>query len=231
MTTVHPRRGEGTASAGFAVLAAVLVLVAMLGLPVPAEAKPKPTPKPPQLSVAIEDGQDAAGPSDKLDYTITVSNLGTAKVRHLLISQTIPAHTTLVSAGRGTAKSGTVTWDVDVAAGKKAILRTALTVGTGLPGQLLRLATVACVRTSAKAAPVVCASDSDLLPAGAVVQQERQRLAQHAAARSPWLVPGLVGLGVVVVAAAAVTAVWWRRRARRHGHRSSRPARASEGVD
>ena len=169
----------------------------------------------PQLSIAIDNGRTSTTTGDKLDYVITVSNLGTTDIDGLLVNQTLPAGMTFGSAdSSGTADAGKVSWTVDLKATETATLHTSMTV-TATPAELLRLATVACASISADGPPIVCASDSDQLPAGAAAEAAASALAGDATTpasgiSSWWYLGGGIGV-VVVVAALAVLLV--RRRA------------------
>jgi uncharacterized repeat protein (TIGR01451 family) len=177
----------------------------------------------PQLSIAVDNGRAAARPNQKLAYTITVTNLGTKTLKRLTVSQTVPVGSSFVSAdSRGRQRARTVTWSVDVKAQRKVTVHSALTVASGSPDQLLRLATVACAQMSAKGPPVVCSTDSDQLPAGAEQAAESARSAaaasirtadsarSHAEERNRLVV--ICGLGLL---AAALGAGLLRRRRRR----------------
>jgi len=147
-------------------LASLAAVAAMLCWSTPVSAAPKATPEPPQLSIAVDNGLDNAASGDELGYVITLTNVGTEDVDDLLVNQSLPPGTSLVSAdAKGEEKSGSVEWEVDLKAAKKATFKTSLKLGDTSP-EVLRLASVACAKVSAKAAPVVCASDSDILPAG-----------------------------------------------------------------
>jgi hypothetical protein len=98
-------------------------------------------------------------------------------------------------------KDGRVSWLTDVAAGATSTFTVTAVVGK-LPPTTLRLASVACARAAGTAKPMVCATDTDLLPAGlAQSQAERQRVAKTGHWWGAWwslaaAVP-LVGLGLV----------------------------------
>lgn len=176
----------------------------------------------PQLSIRVDDGHTETTGGSTLRYAVTVTNLGGSRVRDLSVSQTVPPSTTLDSVSEGGAeKGGTVRWEVDVPAGRSVTLETSVEVERDLPPELLRLATVACAATSPKAAPVVCASDSDELPAGAAAAEQQRELDvapdEGAAGALPGGtalagVAGLAGLGVVVALVVLVT-----RRSRTRG--------------
>jgi uncharacterized repeat protein (TIGR01451 family) len=166
----------------------------------------------PQLSIAVDDASSSAKSGDKLGYTITLTNLGTKKVKDLRVSQTVPAGATVVSAGsHGDQGKGEISWSVDLGAAQKTTLHTTMALGT-TAGSAMRLATVACAQVSAKGPPLVCASDSDLLPAGAaaeVLQAETASPSGWLDGRTPWYAGGGVALLLVVGALLLV---------RRHHH-------------
>jgi uncharacterized repeat protein (TIGR01451 family) len=191
-------------------LAAVLLGAALLtlggspGLTAHAETPP------PQLSIAVDNGGTAARSGDKLSYTLTVTNLGTRKVENLRVSQTIPSGAAFVSAdAEGRPDAGKVGWSVDLPTGKEVRMHTTMTVGS-TSESALRLATVACAQVSAKGPALVCASDSDQLPAGAAAEQAETDAASSSAwldGRTPWYLGG----GAAVLLAALGAALLVRR--------------------
>lgn len=205
MSTALPSRSLPRLLGHVLVLAAAGLLCA-LGSSRPALAAPAA----PQLSISVDDGQAEARSTTTLRYTLTVTNLGSRPVRDLVVSQTVPTGTRAgrVADGGKTAK-GAVRWTTDVPGGRSITLHTSIVVGPDLPADLFRLATVACAATSSTAAPTVCASDSDQLPAGAaVVAQQRDLGSTGVAARPAWLLPaGLAAGGLLVGGALVVTAV------------------------
>jgi uncharacterized repeat protein (TIGR01451 family) len=127
-------------------------------------------PPTPQLSIAVDNGRTSAAVGDTPTYTITVRNLGTTQVTGLLVTQSVPTGLKVRSAdSTGVAKAGMVSWRLDLEASGKVTVHTAMTVAK-TPKDLLRLATVACASVSDKGPPIVCATDSDQLPAGASAQ-------------------------------------------------------------
>lgn len=208
MTTIRASRTTGLLAALGAVVLAALVWAS----PAAAHAAPDP----PQLSIAVDDGRGSAGPSDTLDYTTRVTNLGTRTVEDLIITQTVPDGAALESTDpEATEKARTVSWSVDVEPGRTATVRTTVAVAKSLPDGLLRFATVACARTSARSAPLVCASDSDQLPAGAAADEQRQTLEQEVTADAGWWpLPGAPVLGGLVLGAAIAALLILRRRDR-----------------
>jgi uncharacterized repeat protein (TIGR01451 family) len=171
-------------------------------------------PATPQLSIAVDDGQTAASVGDTLDYTVTVRNLGTAGVKDLVVSQSMPTGLQFTSAtSHGVAQKGAISWRVNVLAAGHATLHATMTV-SATPADTLRLATVACASTSAKARPIVCASHSDQLPAGkaAAAHSAAKPAAPSSANHAWWYVGG--GAGLIVLALGGFTI---RRRA---GHRT-----------
>ncbi|MCW2495752.1 hypothetical protein [Jatrophihabitans sp.] len=156
----------------------------------------------PQLSVSVSDGRASAASGDRLSYAIRLTNLGQKRVGSLVVTQTVPTGLHFTSqAPPGTARPGTVTWTSTLAPSASNAFHTTMAV-TATPAQLLRLATVVCVSASAKAAPIVCASDSDQLPAGAAAQASRApredaATSRAAASAAPWYWGG--GVAVLLV--------------------------------
>ncbi|GAA1427309.1 hypothetical protein GCM10009616_04140 [Microlunatus lacustris] len=160
-STSRTRSRAATISAWSAAAATLLCLGSA-----PASAAPRSTPAPPQLSIAVDNGSDRAASGDELSYVITLTNVGTEDVSDLLVTQSLPPGTSLISADAdGEKKKEGVEWEVDLEANEKTTFKTNVELAD-TPAEVLRLAIVACAKVSAKAAPVVCASDSDLLPAG-----------------------------------------------------------------
>lgn len=188
----------------FAVFLAVLVPMVAATSATAAEA-PKPAP---QLSIAVDDGRASTAAGDTLKSVITVRNLGTDDVVGLKITQSMSTGVTFGSAdAAGIAKDGAIDWTVNVRAGGEAVLHSTMTVSPTAP-ELLRLATVACARSSTDTPPIVCASDSDQLPAGALAERPTATPDDTVW----WILAGGVGLlGVAVV----VTVLMRRRRTRR----------------
>lgn len=201
--------------------AAGAALAVTLGLvPVVAAAETIGTTKP-QLNIAVDNAHESAIEGDELAYTITVTNLGSAKVRDLVITQSVPAGATFVSAdSRGVHRSGKVTWRLDLKATKKIVLHASMTVAT-TPDDLLRLATVACAQVSTTDPPLVCATDSDQLPAGAVAETAQRDLEQPSltSGHRVWWYAG--GAAALVGAGAAILLVVRTRRSATHRHRRS----------
>ena len=177
---------------------------------------PKAVPGP-QLSISVDDGHPSAALHAKLAYTVTVINLGTTDAAGLHITQTVPNAAGFGSAApAATAHAGLVTWTLDLKATKKAVFHTTMTVSS-TPSNLLRLATVACASLSPQGAPIVCASDSDQLPAGLAAVQS--------AAAHPIVVVGsappahgamwwYVGGGAVLIVVLGSLIIWLTRHRR-----------------
>jgi len=170
----------------------------------------------PQLSISVDNGRTSAAIGDRPTYTITVRNLGTTRVTGLRVTQSVPTGLKLRSAdSAGTLKSGMVSWRLNLKATSKATLHTTMTVSP-TPKELLRLATVACASVSAKAPPIVCATHSDQLPAGAAAQAAGKTRAAGATgpgsatgtttARTRWYVAGGLGGMVMLIGALALMA-------------------------
>lgn len=123
----------------------------------------------PTLSISIDNGETTAEKGDRFTYTVTVNNIGTDRARELRITQSLPTGLHFVSAdGQGRAKEGQVLWTADVPAGEKAVFHTVAEV-RDTPQDLLRLATIACASVQ-EDSPLVCATHSDRLPAGAAAE-------------------------------------------------------------
>ncbi|MER5419195.1 hypothetical protein [Streptosporangium roseum] len=203
-------RSSGTARRAAAVCGAGAAL--FFALAAPAAASPyKPRPHEdggkkaaepaPTLSIGVDNGRTSAKEGDRLSYTVTVRNIGTTDASDLRLTQSLPTGLKLVSADRdGKAKAGHVTWTVDLKAGRNATFHTTAEV-QATPDDLLRLATVACASAEADDKPIVCATHSDQLPAGAAAAgaaaaDAARPVATPAPAR-PWYV--LAGAGLLVL--------------------------------
>jgi uncharacterized repeat protein (TIGR01451 family) len=164
----------------------------------------------PQLSITISDDRDAAVADDELSYTIVVENLGTTDALGLAVTQSVPDGMTFGAADNsGTLTSSTVNWNLDVKAAEKATLSTTMTVGE-TPADLLRLASVACALAVPTDQPIVCASDSDMLPAGAAAAAADTANPQTIDHTLGWVIGG--SLAVVIVAGTTLLLVLRRRR-------------------
>jgi uncharacterized repeat protein (TIGR01451 family) len=169
----------------------------------------------PQLAIAVADGRTSAAVGDQLTYTITVHNLGTTTANGLQISESLPSGLKLVSADHGgTANGARVTWTLDLKPGGQSTVTTVGRVGQ-TPSSLLRLAAVACATAEHGSKPLVCATHSDLLPAGAAVAGVHQP-----ASHRIWY-----GIGAVALAGITVAAFLFMRR------RSRRRAQLAECLD
>ena len=174
-------------------------------------------PPAPQLSIAVDNGHTSAAVGDAFTYTITVANLGTTDIPGLVVTQTMPTGLTFGSADSGgTAESDSVTWNVDLKATDTSTFHTTMSV-VPTPADLLRLATVACASLSPGGSPIVCASHSDQLPAGAAAESSQAAAAADTAAAPPtgpglswWWIGG--GIGLVIVAALAMGIIILRNR-------------------
>jgi uncharacterized repeat protein (TIGR01451 family) len=168
---------------------------------VPAAAAPAAGPR---LSIAIDDGHAATAAGDTLAYTISVRNLGTAKLAGLLVTQSVPPGLAVATTRPvGVATAGTLTWRLTLPAGGVATVHSTMTV-SATPAELLRLATVACAATSATGPPVVCASESDQLPAGATADAARAATTPAPASRH-WYPCAAAALALLALTATALT--------------------------
>lgn len=197
-------------------LGAVLVVVLVSPSAAASAAKPHPDEKEskavasgvPSLSISIDNGRTTAEKGDKLTYTVTVRNVGTTRARDLGLTQTLPPGLKFVSAdGRGSASKDRVSWSVNVPPGKEAVVHTTAEVGD-TPEDLLRLASVACANIEGSDKPIVCATHSDQLPAGAAAEAAAHEAANPVTSRL-WY----AGVGAVL-AALLLTALLVLRRIR-----------------
>lgn len=206
-----------------AVLAAAGTAALLLMVPTTAQAREAP----PQLSIAVDSAATSAAVGDTLSYVITVNNLGDTRVRGLRVSQTMPEGLDFGSADQsGKAGRGSVQWTVDLAANGEATLRTTMEVAT-TPKEVLRLATVACAAVDADEPPLVCATHSALLPAGAAAESRSAATDDEAQAGAlPLSTIAFAGLGgLLLVAALGAVALWWR--ATRATRQEGRPGHSS----
>jgi uncharacterized repeat protein (TIGR01451 family) len=171
-------------------------------------------PAPPQLSIAVTDDTGETTAGDELAYVITVENTGSTDVPGLVITQTLPVELQLVSTDPAVAADGdAVSWTVDLAAAQTATFRSGATVGE-TPDTLLRLATTVCAAVSPTDAPLVCASDSDELPAGAAAAAAADSAEDDATAPLPgWLWPVVIA-AIALLVVLLVLGLLLRRRGR-----------------
>jgi uncharacterized repeat protein (TIGR01451 family) len=163
----------------------------------------------PQLSIAIDNGKTSVRAGDTVTYAIVVTNVGTTPVEGLWVSQSLPTGLRpLSSDSRGVTGHGVVSWRVDLAVSAEATMHTTMRV-TRTPTDLLRLAPVACASATRTGRPIVCASHSDQLPAGAAAQSA----ADTASTGSPGLPVWAYAVGVAVPLAVVVLVLYRRRTA------------------
>ncbi|HYQ62513.1 hypothetical protein [Actinophytocola sp.] len=190
---------------GFGVLLSTLLAAA--------PAQSTVAPPAPQLSIAVDNGQTTTSAGATLTYTITVHNLGATDVPGLMISQTVPKGLKPESSATATTtESGDLNWDLDLKASGVATFHSTMTV-VDTPPELLRLATVACASSSDGGPPIVCATHSDQLPAGAAAARATAGQADPSSGHGWWWY--LAGAIVLVVLAVAVFLVLRRRATRK----------------
>ncbi|UZJ30537.1 hypothetical protein [Streptomyces endophytica] len=168
--------GTGTAVVRAVLCAAATCVVTLPGPPAAAYA-PQVAQAAPAVSVtvAVTDGTDDAEAGRRLDYRVTVHNLGADDVHGVRVEQRMPATTTSVTAsdgvveGRGT-EERKVTWRADLPARDIQVFTAEAVLGdrpggaaTAAPGTL-RAAATACVYLGDSYAPVACSGDVDDLP-------------------------------------------------------------------
>ncbi|MGW7485357.1 hypothetical protein [Streptomyces sp. NPDC054786] len=127
------------------------------------------------VTVAVTDGRDDAEAGKRLDYRITVHNLGPTDVHRARIEQEMPATTTSAAApgatveGHGVGRQKAV-WrsdlpahDIQVFTASAVLGDRADLTGSAAPGTLRAAATV-CVYVGESFAPTACSGDLDDLP-------------------------------------------------------------------
>src|SRR2546425_496043 len=89
----------------------------------------------PILAVSKTDSPDPVAAGGNLTYTLSYSNTGNANATGLVLTDTVPANTTFVSAtAGGTLASGVVTWSVgNLAAGATGSVQMILRTTSPLP--------------------------------------------------------------------------------------------------
>jgi len=162
----------------------------------------------PQLRIQIDNGHTSTTSGDTLVYTVTIVNLGTDPLARLGISQTVPTGMTFGSAdGGGAARADGVHWTADLAPDETVTFHTTMTV-TDTPGDLLRLATVACATQTDAERPLVCATHSDELPAGAAAAAAAgtppAATAEGTSSSPPWVAIGGAVVALAIIGAAGV---------------------------
>lgn len=88
----------------------------------------------PNLAIAKDDGLTSVIPGQVVTYTVAIANLGNRGATGVVVTDTLPANTTFVSAsGGGTLADGVVTWDIGALAGGGAGATRTLTVQVNNP--------------------------------------------------------------------------------------------------
>ncbi|CAO5254747.1 DUF11 domain-containing protein [Frankia sp. AgKG'84/4] len=229
MSIPCPRKIRGGVVLAAALLAGPLVPVGLSAVAAPAlaaDAPASPTEEDsagPDLAIQIDDGQTSVARGDRLAYTVKVRNIGTVDADDLVITQRLPPGTHVTAADRdGVIGDGAVTWHTGLPAGRATAFGLHAEV-TKPPGGQLRLASVVCATAGDDARPIVCAADSDQLPAGGGAGASA---GSHASSGlSGWLTALCVGVGVVMVLLAVVL-VGRRRSLRRSARTGSGHHRA-----
>ncbi|MYW68797.1 DUF11 domain-containing protein [Streptomyces sp. SID8379] len=152
--------------------------------------------KRPAVSIALTDGVSRARPGDRLHYTVTVRNDGSRPVEGLRVEQRMPDAAHHAAAGQGAkVRRGTASWRTDVAPGRPAELTSTLTLGAAGAGAL-RAGSTVCAYRKGSDAPLVCASDLDLLTAPAAAGPEAAT--KDGASWGVWTAGGVLAAGGAV---------------------------------
>jgi len=130
----------------------------------------------PVLTIGKTDAPDPVAAGANITYTLSYSNTGNANATGVVISDTVPANTSFVSAtGGGTLAAGVVTWNIgNVAAGASASVQLVVAVTSPLAnGTVITNATYgidsnetgptagAAITTTVSSAPVLTISKTD----------------------------------------------------------------------
>ena len=116
------------------------------------------------LQLVKDDGVTAASPGQTLVYTLTITNVGTTSASGVVLTDTIPAHTSFVSASDGgTESGGIVTWPATTLAGGGATITRTLTVTVDNPlaAGVATIDNAALVQDDGASGPDVTPSDND----------------------------------------------------------------------
>ncbi|GGU59227.1 hypothetical protein GCM10010211_25170 [Streptomyces albospinus] len=195
--------------------AAACALLYAATLPAPTAAAPAPPAV--SVSVSVTDGVDRAESGRRLDYRVTVHNLGANDVHRARIEQEMPATTISATADGGTVDGHGMgeqkaVWHADLPAHDIQVFTAGAVLGaprapgvTAAPGTL-RAASTVCVYAGPSAAPTACSGNLDDLPES---RSEPER-------RDGWVWWGVAALVCAVFVPGAVRTIR-RGRARRAG--------------
>jgi uncharacterized repeat protein (TIGR01451 family) len=157
----------------------------------------------PRLSIAVDNGRTTTAAGDVLEYSITIRNLDSTDVEGLAVTQTVPDGLRFESAdAEGVLSDKSINWKTTLPAGGEAVHHSTMTV-LDTSADLLRLATVACAHTAPQDVPIVCASHSDQLPAGAAAAEATRAVSAPTISSTLrwWYLTALAGLFCAGVAA------------------------------
>lgn len=110
-------------------------------------------------------------------------------------------------------KADKVSWSLDLSPSGETTVHTTMNVST-TPTDLLRLAPVACATVTADGPPIVCASHSDQLPAGAEADAAKATSQSGEATASTGRTWWYLGAAVLIALALGVVATTLIRRRR-----------------
>ncbi|WP_027344510.1 DUF11 domain-containing protein [Hamadaea tsunoensis] len=190
------------------VLMSALVPAAVLTAPVHPSTPPKTSAA---LVVAVSDGVGEAKVGDRLAYTVSVRNDGTAPGNRLAVTFTPPAGMTLTAAGaQGSVAAGGARWTVTVPAARTVTLTASARVDT-LPDGAKGLAAIACLT---EAGQRLCATDIDQIPGRDDIHATAEA-APAAKTATGWVrLATLAGIAAVALVVAGATVLRRRRRTR-----------------
>ncbi|GLU47617.1 hypothetical protein [Nocardiopsis ansamitocini] len=189
---------------------AVSAVTAALLPPVPALADDRDPADLPALAISLTDSRDRIEPGEETDYTLTLRNDGERAVEGITLAQTGPPELEFRRPGEGgQVRGGAVTWQLSLEPGEEAVRTvTALMNETG--SDVWRVAVTACAGLAADPAPIVCASDANLLPA-ATAADTAVRDTGLTGLPAPLLKAVCAAAALALLVAAAAGLLYWRR--------------------
>ncbi|TDQ50001.1 DUF11 domain-containing protein [Actinorugispora endophytica] len=177
----------------------------------PPPSPSKPPPPAPELSVAITDARDQMAVGEETRYIVTLRNEGEKPVKDIVLAQTAPVQLEFLAADEnGEIHEGTALWRVSLDPGQEAT-RTVTARLDEATSDLWRVATTVCAGRESDPAPVVCGTDSNLLPAAT---QASTANTGSTGLLAP-LLAGAAGMAAVVLLAAAGAFLFVLRRRNR----------------
>ncbi|PSK96303.1 putative repeat protein (TIGR01451 family) [Murinocardiopsis flavida] len=160
------RNGAAVPRAPIRTVATAAVLAWGFAAPAVADGGPATAGRP-ALSIAVSDTLDTMAKGDHTTYRITLRNDGAEDVEGVAVHQTLPVGMALLDHAPEGARTDTgVSWAADLPAGAEVEYTVRARMGAS-DADVWRATATACATRGAGTRPLVCASDANLLPAGA----------------------------------------------------------------